>query len=156
MSCFTLHRYLDRNGLLLWPVQTTHFPNKSSSIVLRDLIFTSPTSTLISHTTHTYHFMQETAWHRKIRTSKPPRLEAALSRIRSRSPARSPGRSPRTASPGRSPARSPAVAQFSPARSPGAATQSGTSTPTLSPRSAQVGGTCFIYIYSTNVEIKPG
>ncbi|XP_072030901.1 chromatin-remodeling ATPase INO80-like [Amphiura filiformis] len=131
-------RNLDRHGLLLWPVQTTHFPNRSSSVVLRDLIFTSPTSTMISHTTHKYHFMQETAWHRKIRTSKPPRLEASVSnpKMRSRSPGRSPGRSPRTASPGRSPARSPAVALYSsPARSP--ATQSGTSTPTLSPRKVE-------------------
>ncbi|XP_070577930.1 chromatin-remodeling ATPase INO80-like [Ptychodera flava] len=63
-------KYLSKDSLLLWPSWMTLYPNIRSSSVLQDLVFTSHTSKFISHTTHTYHYMAETQWHRRLRMSK--------------------------------------------------------------------------------------
>ncbi|KAJ8045776.1 Chromatin-remodeling ATPase INO80 [Holothuria leucospilota] len=63
-------KYLHRNTLVLWPLRPTSFAARSSSPIMQKLIFTSPSSTFLSHESHTFHFMRETCWHRRIRNKK--------------------------------------------------------------------------------------
>ncbi|XP_071833817.1 chromatin-remodeling ATPase INO80-like isoform X2 [Apostichopus japonicus] len=63
-SCFP------KNTLVLWPLRPTSRASRSDSHLLQKLVFTSRSSNMLSHESHTIHFMRETWWHRKIRSRK--------------------------------------------------------------------------------------
>lgn len=64
LSCFP------KNTLVLWPLRPTSRASRSDSGLLQKLVFTSRSSNMLSHESHTIHFMRETWWHRKIRSRK--------------------------------------------------------------------------------------
>ena len=103
-------RYLSRQSLLLWPCWPTSHPSVAGSQPLRDLVFTGHTSAIISHDTHSYYFMPETPWHRRIRLGKAAQEASDDASVNGEgTPGRASPPSPRGGSP-RSP-RIPAVAR---------------------------------------------
>ena len=60
-------QYLQNNSFLLRPLSTTSFSNQAESPNLRQLVFTSPTSTFYGFSPCTLHCMKETMAHRRIR-----------------------------------------------------------------------------------------
>ncbi|XP_033124320.1 chromatin-remodeling ATPase INO80-like, partial [Anneissia japonica] len=80
------NKCIPKDGLLLWPRWPTSFPNRVSSPVFQDLLFTSPTSNIYSHTSHTHYYMPESGWHKKIRLSKAHRSPTRLSHSGKKSP----------------------------------------------------------------------
>uniref|UniRef100_A0A646QDS9 Chromatin-remodeling ATPase INO80 n=1 Tax=Hemiscolopendra marginata TaxID=943146 RepID=A0A646QDS9_9MYRI len=72
------HRWKTFRMLLLSPSFNLSFPSVCSSSVLSDLVFTSYTSTVYTHTKHVYHCMPETAEHREMRIKKNAIAKSAL------------------------------------------------------------------------------
>ncbi|XP_038077315.1 chromatin-remodeling ATPase INO80-like [Patiria miniata] len=137
-------RYLSRRSLLLWPCWPTSPPNVATSQPFQDLIFTGHTSTLVSHDTHTYYFMPETHWHRRIRLggvqdsdSASVNGEGTPDRQSPRSP-RSSGGSPRSPRSPRSPAAARKVRQGNSSHNVSGLLSSGHFLPIMSDRPSAV------------------